>query len=552
VTVKWNVQVPMRDGTALSADVYFAGPAGTPATTLLARTPYNKNTLEARKPALAYGAKGYNFVWMDVRGRGDSGGEFIPYRNEAEDGFDSIEWIARQPWSDGRIVTWGGSYLGYIQWMTALLHPPHLTAMIVYVTTSDLLEDYPTGQYIPLELCWYRYVDGRVVQYIEDTDWEEIASHLPVISLDERAGFYSQSWRTGLAHPVSDAEFWNPVRYQEKIAEVTVPVLHITGWYDDAQRGTMVNFTRLTSPTTAASIRDNQWLIVGPWGHYCFDETPQQLGRVDFGAAAAVDLPAWEQQWLAGVLEDGAKPTQVRVFVMGKNQWREEHEWPLARTQWTPFLLASDGSANSRHGDGRLCRSEAPRPAGTHDRFTYDPADPVPFISDSETHHQIGGPDDYSEIENRADILVYTTEPLDHDLEITGPVRLILYAASSAVDTDFTAKLLDVHPDGLARRLCDGMIRARFRLGYREPPTLLEPGAISRYEIDLWSTSHVFLAGHCIRLEISSSAFPKYDRNLNTGADLATGTEMLSAHNTVWHDADHPSQLILPEVRTHS
>ena len=176
----------------------------------------------------------------------------------------------------------------------------------------------------------------------------------------------------------------------------------------------------------------------------------------------------------------------------------------------------------------------------------------MPFISDSETHHQIGGPDDYSEIENRADILVYTTEPLDHDLEITGPVRLILYAASSAVDTDFTAKLLDVHPDGLARRLCDGMIRARFRLGYREPPTLLEPGAISRYEIDLWNTSHVFLADHCIRLEISSSAFPKYDRNLNTGADLATGTEMLSAHNTVWHDADHPSQLILPEIRTHS
>jgi hypothetical protein len=229
---------------------------------------------------------------------------------------------------------------------------------------------------------------------------------------------------------------------------------------------------------------------------------------------------------------------------MGENRWRDEGEWPLRRTQWTHFYLHSQGSANSRLGDGLLStRTPASQPP---DGYTYDPSRPVPFLGES-TSSQIGGPDDYAAVERRDDVLVYQTPPLEEELEITGPIRLELYASSSAVDTDFMAKLVDVHPSGFVQRLCDGMVRARFRDGM-ENPTLIEPGAIYRYEIDLWNTSQVFFKGHRIGLEIASSAFPKYDRNLNTGEDLASGVRMLAAQQAVYHDSRHPSALLLPVI----
>jgi putative CocE/NonD family hydrolase len=244
----------------------------------------------------------------------------------------------------------------------------------------------------------------------------------------------------------------------------------------------------------------------------------------------------------------GECPAPVRLFVMGENVWREEQEWPLARTRWTRYFLASDGDANTRHGGGELRREDGPDGDGPPDVLSYDPADPVPFISDFASSSQIGGPDDYSAVEDRSDVLVYTTGPLEADREVTGPVRLELFASSSAVDTDFTAKLLDVHPDGFSQRLCDSMVRARFRHGYLEPESRLVPGEVTAFTIDMWSTSHVFQAGHRIRLEVSSSAFPKYDRNLNTGADIATATEPAIAVNSVWHTGDYPSHLVLPEI----
>jgi putative CocE/NonD family hydrolase len=229
---------------------------------------------------------------------------------------------------------------------------------------------------------------------------------------------------------------------------------------------------------------------------------------------------------------------------MGKNHWRDEQEWPLARTHWTHFYLHSQRSANSRFGDGTLS-THAPG-AEPPDRYTYDPSRPVPFLGGS-TSSQIGGPDDYAAVERRDDVLVYQTAPLEEDLEITGPIRLELFASSSAVDTDFMAKLVDVHPSGFAQRLCDGMVRARFREGMVNP-SLIEPGVIYRYEIDLWNTSQVFFKGHRIGLEVASSAFPKYDRNLNSGEDLATGVRMLPADQAVYHDREHPSALILPVI----
>lgn len=546
--INWNTRVPMRDGTELSADIY-RGEDGSPRTTLLARTPYNKNTAEQQERAEEYVRNGYNFVWMDVRGRGDSDGSFEPWRKEGRDGYDTIEWIAAQQWCDGDVVTWGASYLGCIQWMTALEQPPHLRAMIVYVAPSDPFEDNPTGIPTPWEICWLRMLDGRVMQYVDRVDWPSLGWHLPLMSMDSHAGFRSEHWRTFMSKPITDRHFWDPVRYQPRITEVSVPVLGITGWYDDVQPGTIRNFTLLTSAEAPAEVRDNQWLVVGPWDHRCTTTRSRQLGAIDFGAGAETDLPALEREWLAAVLRKQADPpAPVRLFIMGKNTWRDEREWPLARTRWTRYFLESAGDANTRHGGGRLQREEGPAGDSPPDVISYDPADPVPFISDFSSSSQIGGPDDYAEVEERQDVLVYTTAPLDEDLEITGPVRLKLYASSDAVDTDFTARLLDVHPDGFSQRLCDSMVRARFRGGYLQPESRLTPGEVSEFDIDMWSTSHVYKAGHRIRLEISSSAFPKYDRNLNTGAPLATGTEMARAVNSVWHTRDLSSRLLLPEI----
>jgi putative CocE/NonD family hydrolase len=548
MTTEWNVKVPMRDGTLLAADVW-RGPVGERRTTLVARTPYNKNTAEQQERAAAYVAHGYNFVEMDVRGRGDSDGTFEPWRSEGKDGYDTIEWIATQDWSDGNVVTWGQSYLGCIQWMTALEQPPHLRGMIVYVAPSDPFEDNPSGVPIPWEVCWFRMLDGRVRQFVDLVDWPQVAWHLPLLDMDTHAGFRSEHWRKFLTTPITDREYWDPVRYQPRITEVTVPVLSITGWYDDVQRGSTRNFQLLTGPEAPAEVRDNQWLIVGPWDHRCTRTRNRQLGAIDFGPGAETDLPALERDWLAHVLRrEGERPAPVRLFVMGDNTWREEQEWPLARTRWTRYYLASSGDANTRHGGGELRLDPEAGTGEPSDTYTYDPADPVPFISDFASSSQIGGPDDYSAVEERPDVLVYQTGPLEADREVTGPVRLELFASSSAVDTDFTAKLLDVHPDGFSQRLCDSMVRARFRHGYTEPETRLVPGEVTAFTIDMWSTSHVFKAGHRIRLEVSSSAFPKYDRNLNSGADIATATEPVIAVNSVWHTSEHPSQLVLPEI----
>lgn len=547
VRVSWNVGVAMRDGTRLSADVFHSALDG-PRPALLARTPYNKNTLEHHQRAEAWARAGYHFVVMDVRGRGDSDGAFEPWRNEGQDGYDSIGWLAEQPWCNGEVVTWGQSYLGCIQWMTALTKPPALKAMIVYVTPSDPFEDLPSGVPTPWELCWFRMLDGRVQQVVEDVDWPSFAWHLPLITMDERAGYHSEHWRRFLTTPITDTSYWDHVRFLPRISEVRVPALHITGWYDDVQPGTIRCFSSLTAEGVDEEVRARQSMIVGPWDHRCTRTRLQQLGAIDFGPGAEVDLPALEREWLGAILA-GELPESapVRIFVMGRNEWRDEQEWPLARTQYTPYHLSSGGRANTSGGDGVL--SVEPSPGGAaSDSFSYDPADPVPFISDHATSSQIGGPDDYREIERREDVLVYTTPVLESEIEVTGTVRLRLFASSSALDTDFTARLLDVHPDGFAQRLCDSLVRARFRDGYRKPERLLTPGAVTEFEIDMWSISQVFLPGHRIRLEISSSAFPKFDRNLNTGGPIATETEMVVAQNTVWHEAEHPSQLVLPVI----
>jgi putative CocE/NonD family hydrolase len=555
--IAFGIRVPMRDGVTLAADVYLPPLAAGEADRwpiILTRTPYLKSNEAFLETARYYTGQGYALVAMDVRGRGDSDGIFVPYVNDGPDGYDAIEWLAAQPWATGAVGTIGGSYPGCSQWLTALEQPPHLRAMIVAVTPSDPFVENPTGEHSPMDMCWLHFVSGRTLQPMAAVNWEAVYTHLPLLTMDERAGQTNAHWRNDLAHPQLD-DYWQPRRYQHAFERVNVPTLHVSGWYDDEQIGTPLNFIGMTTRGATAEARASQRLLMGPWGHQI--NAKSKLGEVDFGPQALIDLRGehvrWFDRWLkeaksADNSADAEEQTDapVRIFVMGANEWRDEQEWPLARTQWTRYYLHSGGQANSRFGDGALSPTSPSPDAEPADGYRYDPARPVPFLTEP-TSSQIGGPDDYAAVERRDDVLVYVTEPLTEDVEVVGPISVDLYAASSAPDTDFTAMLTDVWPTGFVQRLCDGIVRARFREGMASP-TLIEPGKIYRYTIDCWNTAQVFKAGHRIGLMLSSSAFPKFARNLNTGAPLGMTSEMAVAEQVIYHDAEHPSAVILPIV----
>jgi uncharacterized protein len=535
----------MRDGVTLSADVYLPAIATAPVPVVLTRSPYMKASMAMVERGSDYVRDGYAYVVMDVRGRGDSDGAFDPYFADGRDGYDAIEWCAAQDWCDGNVGTLGGSYGGRIQWLTALEQPPHLRAMVVLVTPSDPFVETPTGMPAPMHLCWTHYTSGRVNQPMGMVDWERVYWHLPLRTMDEQAGRESRRWRAEIDHPRLD-EYWRPLCYQGRFEELSVPVLHISGWYDDEQVGTPLNFAGMTSRAATPEARAAQRLLMGPWIHQVNQSS--KVGEVDFGRDALIDLHAeqrgWFDRWLKGSPE-GEASAPVRIFVMGDNVWRDEREWPLARTVWTRYHLRSGGRANSRFGDGRLA-TDPPGDGTSFDEYVYDPARPVPFLTEP-TSSQIGGADDYAAVQRRDDVLVYETEPLTEEVEVTGPIEVELHASSSAPDTDFMAMLIDVWPNGFRQRLCDGMVRARFRDGM-ERPEPIEPGAVYRYRIDCWTTSQVFEPGHRVCLQLTSSAFPKYDRNLNTGAPLGVTTECAIATQRVYHDAEHPSALVLPVI----
>jgi hypothetical protein len=539
LTRRFNVGIELRDGVVLAADLVL--PAERPAPAVLMRTPYGRSGELATARADVFAKAGYGAVWVDVRGRGDSEGSFEPYRNDGIDGVDVIAWAAAQDWCDGNVATYGGSYSGRIQWLTALHRPPALAAMIVLVTPADPFVEDPTGLPGPMHVHWYRMTDGRALQYTDAVDWMEVYRHRPLLDLDEAAGFHSRLWREDCRHQTMD-DWWKPVRYQHRIGEVDVPVLHISGWYDDEEIGTPANFALMT-----AAGRSGQRLLMGPWGHHV--NAGRQLGDLDFGQQSVVDLESIMTDFLAEMVR-GRAPTEplppARVFLMAANRWLDLSGWPPPGSVERTLYLDSRGHANSRFGDGRLVESPAPE-GSPADEWLHDPGRPVPFITDA-TSAQIGGPDDYAGVETRGDVLVYTSEPLTEPLDAIGPVRLIAQAATSAADTDITAKLIDVHPNGFAQRLCDGLVRLRYRGGH-DDALPVEPGAVYELEIAMWDTAQRFLPGHRIRLEVASSAHPKFAPNLGTEGDQATQTEGVVAHNTLHHDVAHPSRLVLTVVR---
>ena len=550
-----DLPVPMRDGVRLSADVYLPAAGPGPWPVLLSRTPYDNNLL--MDLGLFWAQHGYAYVAQDVRGRYDSEGSFVPWDHETDDGYDTIDWIGQQEWCGGNVGMTGSSYLGQVQWQAAFTGHPLLKTIVPRVMGNNLWESphYQDGAFgLGVNAVWGWRTMGRTMQRIDRFDWPAILRTLPLRRMDEVSGKRHPAFSTWLDHPDYD-EYWQATAVDEHFERFTIPVLQVCGWYDLYAGGMMANFVGLRERAGSELARANQRIVMGPWTHNQAGNTPPgttHAGDRDFGVGSLLDTRlielAWFDRWLKGIANGADAEPPVKLFVMGTNTWRDEQEWPLARTQWTPFYLHSAGRANSLHGDGRLGPDKPDdEPADT---YVYDPEHPVPTMGGCNCcNPEIvpWGVYDQRPVEVRDDVLVYTTPPLEHDTEVTGPIVVHLFAATDGPDTDFTAKLIDVFPDGTAWNLCDGIVRGRYRKG-RGPAEPLTPGQVEEFTIDCWVTSNVFRAGHAIRLEISSSNFPRFDRNLNTGGPIGDDADPRPARQRVLHDAAHPSHVLLPIV----
>jgi putative CocE/NonD family hydrolase len=533
-----HVPVPMRDGARLSANVFLPSEhARVPA--ILVRTPYGKGQ-DITSNYQAFVDHGYAVVVEDVRGRYESEGAFQPLRQEPADGDDTLNWIARQPWSDGKVGMMGGSYLGIVQWKVALLNNPHLKAIFPVVSGYDEYRDrfYSTGGAMKL---------GNRLQWMSENlkapgyqpDFSKFVLHLPLRTSDVVAtGWTVEMYREAVAHPAYDS-FWRAISTKEQIQKIRIPVFSVGGWYDNFVESDLEAYVALhkTFPLNR--------ILVGPWPH----SMSYRFAGVDFGPGASVPVRAlqleWFDQWLMGKDAPAVSRPPVKIFVMGANKWREEREWPPEQARAWKLYLASSGRANTLAGDGALGGKPARR--GSKDRYVFDPSDPAPTRGGPVCCNPRvfpWGPMDQRPVEQRKDVLVYTSRPLKQNVEAIGPVQAVLYVATSATDTDFTAKLVDVFPDGNARNLTDGILRLRYRNSLEKPEPTKE-GEIYKVTVDAGVTSNVFLKGHRIRVEISSSNFPRFDRNPNTGGPVADETRLFKASQTVYHDREHPSCVVL-------
>ena len=553
----------MRDGVVLRADVYRPD-TGEHLPALLQRTPYSKNPRREDSQFRRLAAHGYVVVVQDTRGRYMSDGVARPH-DEAEDGYDTIEWVASLPRVNGRVGTFGGSYLATTQLMAAPLRPPHLVAMFPsssYNSRYDMV--FQGGAfYLADGLSWNlgQSADVRRRMLTPQVDRDGAIGmteperktfadswlwHVPLKTIDAmELRRFAPAYFEMLSHPSYDG-YWKTFDIESRHGDFDAPAFHVTGWYDTLVNGTIRNFAGIRRHARSEQARSGQRLIVGPWTHSRPTAESTKIGDVDFGPNAGFALEPlmidWFDQWLKGRSSGVLSRAPVRLFVMGANTWRDEQEWPLQRAVRTSYYLRSRGGASTLDGDGELSEREPGDEKA--DRFVYDPANPVPT-------GQRGGysrlPTDQRSIERRPDVLVYSTAPLSAPIEVTGPIEMRLWASSSATDTDFTAKLVDVFPDGTARALTDGILRARYRRG-KTVPELLTPGQPVEMTIDLGATSNLFAAGHRIRVEVSSSNFPRFDRNPNTGTAFGESGELRRAEQTIFHDARRPSRLILPVV----
>jgi putative CocE/NonD family hydrolase len=570
----------MRDGVRLSTDFYFPEGAGKGLAAILIRTPYNKNSYQRdRSPTYIFAGQGYVVAVQDVRAKFESEGrEYIVSAADTQDGNDAIDWLASQPWSNGKVGTFGCSYSGENQMDTAKMKNPHLKAMIPQAgggayRFAGLIQ----GGVIELAEASYWFirngskirpalpVDVPREQFISaarhfslasvppELDWQALWHALPTIDIVKSSGVPPTDWEGFISHAPADP-WWDQFGYVHDSHHFDVPALFVDSWYDYGPADTLRLFNLLQRHGDSPQARQNQFAIIAPVTHCQYDKCSAQtiVGQRDLGDAQFDfygTYLAWFDFWLRGAENGITQRPKIQLFVMGKNQWRGEQEWPLARTRWTRYYLHSDGRANSRFGTG-LLNTVAPQ-AEMPDRYVYDPQSPVPTVGGPDLVGTTGGMtvggQDQVDVETRQDVLVYTTPPLERGTEVTGPLEAVFYVSSSVRDTDFTAKLVDVYPDGKAYNIHEGILRARYRQGF-DKKVWMTKGEICEVKIDLQVTSNYFAAGHRIRLEVSSSNFPRFERNLNTGGNNYDETAWRVAENVVHHDKDHPSYLLLPII----
>ena len=559
-----GLSVPMRDGVRLSADVYAPRHPAGPFPTIVTRTPYESSRDVFVALGVWWAERGYAFVVQDCRGRFESGGVFHAYFPDIEDGYDTLEWVAGQSWCNGRIGTWGRSYGALTQWLMAPLQSRHLTCMAPHVVCDDFFSDchYVGGAFqLMLSLgaatIWETNLATVVgTQAARLFQNRSFWSHLPLIEMDERAiGRRVPYWREWLEHPTYDA-YWERCNTIGRYDRIAVPAFQQCGFFDPYTGAGFRSFNGLREHGATPAARTQQRIMVGPWTH----EVPEltRMGDMDFGPDSLVDIREEERRFfdwqLRGIDTGMADEAPIRLFLTGANRWLQTDAWPLENTRSVPYYLRSHGRAQSDPDDGGL--SAEPPGDEPPDRFDYDPRDPVPtlggnlsvqMMSQHAEDPLLAGPVDQRRLEARGDVLVYTSPVLDEDLTLIGPLQVLLCAASSARDTDFTARLTDVDRQGRSLVLSEGILRGRYRRGLTATE-LLEPREVDEFRIDLCPVCHLFRAGHRLRLDISSSNFPRFSRNLNTGEDVATGTRMQTARQTVLHTAAYPSRVVLPVV----
>ena len=540
LTFERDVPVKMRDGVTLRADICRPVADGK-FPVLLTRTPYDKNeTLTFCQEAVA---RGYVVVAQDVRGRFASEGEWYPFKYESQDGYDTVEWAAGLPFSNGKVGMFGGSYVGATQYLAAIAHPPHLVGICPNYTASN----YHDG--------WI-YQGGAFEQWFNESWTKQLAENsmsrvdYPMLGAPSTAGVarYFIDW---IAHPNYD-DYWKRWSIEDHYAQIRVPVFSVGAWYDIFLGGTLRNYMRLKNEAGTEIARRGQRLMIYVGGHAASGWAEEKIGAVDFGNKLPLNVREatlrWYDSLLKGIVNGVGHEKPVKIFVMGRDDWREEDDWPLERAKATRYYLHSTKPANGLEGFGTLSTT---MPADEKpDQYIYDPKNAVPTIGGPLCCEPLPtgiGPEDQRLAEARGDVLVFSTPAFIQNTEVTGPISLDLYVSSSAVDTDFTGKLVDVWPNGFAQNLTDGILRLRYR-NSQEKPELGNPGTIYHINVDLWATSDIFLTGHKLRLEVSSSNFPRFDRNPNGGEEEVRGTRLVKATNVIYHDKSRPSALILPIV----
>ncbi len=569
--VKEEVLIPMRDGTRLATDIYLPqSDTGESFPVILIRTPYSKEMNYLNGDYWA--RRGYAVAIQDCRGRFGSEGVWEPFIHEAEDGYDSVEWLASREWSNKKVGMIGGSYLGWVQLWAASMKPPHLVTVIPNVAPPDPFYNIPYeyGTFFILGSIWWAEIleseatadlSGKTLQKISERKYEEILRKLPVIDLDKEIfGRENPYWRKWIKHNTNDG-YWEKANFMEKLKELDIPVFLQSGWFDGDGIGSKLNYMALKE-----SKSPYLKLILGPWGHT--DQSSSSIDDFDFGETAAIDLQKlylrWFDRFLKGIENQIEREPMVKIFTMFSNEWHEGDTYPLASTEFTPLYLSSNKGANSSKGDG-LLSFETVDDKRDFDSYKYNPGDPTPwpayyYKSKEELEEEQKGTVDLEErrkmvkafhskvTDSRNDILVYQTEPLKEEITVGGPVSAVLYASSSAVDTDWFISFMDVDEDGNIFPLTRGTIRARFR-NSAEKPELLEKNKVYKYNIDLWQTGITFQKGHRIRIEVSSALFPAFSRNLNTGGHNEMETKYKKAKQRIYHAEDYPSHILLPVLK---